>query len=235
MVLLRNAIAATLVAAALGGAAVAAEKGNPMVVLSTSIGDMKVELNREKTPVTVQNFLGYVKAGFYDGTLFHRVIPGFMIQGGGLTPDMRDKREGQRPPIKNEAGNGLKNEVGTLAMARTSVSDSATSQFFINVENNGFLDKENTRDNVGYAVFGRIVEGMGVVRKIEQVKADHQGAPPERPSGPGGDQVREDRGRVARAHSTGEAAAKLPPACPVPLHLLPHTDSLLVGSRPHLI
>ena len=102
---LRNAIAATLVAAALGTAAVAAEKagkGNPMVVLSTSMGDMKVELNREKAPVTVQNFLDYVNAGFYDGTVFHRVIPGFMIQGGGLTPDMPDKREGQRPPIKNE-------------------------------------------------------------------------------------------------------------------------------------
>src|SRR5262249_21475140 len=109
-------IVATLVA--VGTLATAAEKGNPMVLLSTSMGDIKVELFADKAPVTVQNFLDYVKAGYYNGTIFHRVIPGFMIQGGGLTESMQDKREGQRPPIKNEASNGLHNDTGTIAMAR---------------------------------------------------------------------------------------------------------------------
>jgi len=119
----RSALAALFVfATAVGSSAVAAGKGNPMVVLTTSMGDIKVELYPDKAPVTVKNFLDYVKAGYYNGTIFHRVIPGFMVQGGGLTPDMQDKREGQRPAIKNEADNGLKNEVGTIAMARTSGS-----------------------------------------------------------------------------------------------------------------
>jgi cyclophilin family peptidyl-prolyl cis-trans isomerase len=155
--------------------AVGADKGKPMVLLSTSMGDIKVELYPDKAPVTVQNFLEYVKAGYYDGTIFHRVIPDFMIQGGGLTPDMNEKRQGQRPSIKNEAGNGLKNEVGTLAMARTSAPDSATSQFFINVKNNAFLDREGAADKVGYAVFGKVVEGMDVVRKIERTKTGTKG------------------------------------------------------------
>jgi peptidyl-prolyl cis-trans isomerase B (cyclophilin B) len=155
--------------------AVAAEKGKPMVVLSTSMGDIKVELYPDKAPVTVQNFLEYVKAGYYDGTIFHRVIPDFMVQGGGLTADMKDKREGQRPPIKNEGGNGLKNEVGTLAMARTSAPDSASSQFFINTKNNTFLDRESAADKVGYAVFGKVVDGMDVVRKIEKTKTANKG------------------------------------------------------------
>ena len=159
----------------LGGALPVAAKGNPMVVLSTSMGDIKVELYADKAPVSVQNFVEYVKAGYYDGTIFHRVIPAFMIQGGGLTTDMQDKRAGQRPAIKNESSNGLKNETGTLAMARTSVPDSATSQFFINVKDNTFLDKENAQDKVGYAVFGRVTEGMDVVRKIEQVKTASKG------------------------------------------------------------
>ncbi len=158
-----------------GGVATAAGKGNPMVLLSTSMGDIKVELYADKAPGTVKNFLDYVKAGYYDGTIFHRVIPGFMLQGGGLNADMQDKREGQRAPIKNESDNGLKNETGTLAMARTSVPDSATSQFFINVKDNGFLNRESAQDKVGYAVFGKVVDGMDVVRKIEQVKTTTKG------------------------------------------------------------
>ena len=157
------------------GLASAAGKGNPMVVLSTSLGDIKIELYQDKAPVTVQNFLEYVKSGYYDGTIFHRVIPGFMVQGGGMTDDMRDKREGQRAAIKNESSNGLKNDTGTLAMARTSAPDSATSQFFINVKDNTALNKENAADKVGYAVFGKVVEGMDVVKKIEQVKTATKG------------------------------------------------------------
>jgi cyclophilin family peptidyl-prolyl cis-trans isomerase len=161
----------------------AAEKGgedpkgkeNPMVILSTSMGDITLELFPDKAPVTVRNFLEYVKAGYYDGTTFHRVIKGFMIQGGGLTADMRDKREGQRSPIKNESSNNLKNDIGTVAMARTSAPDSATSQFFINVADNGFLNKESAQDKVGYAVFGKVVRGMDIVTKIENVKTATKG------------------------------------------------------------
>src|SRR5436309_5054934 len=172
----RSALVAILVLGlGLPGAATAAGKGNPMVLLSTSMGDIKVELYPDKAPITVKNFLEYAKAGYYSGTIFHRVIPGFMIQGGGMTADMQDKREGQKPPIKNESDNGLKNETGTVAMARTSVPDSATSQFFINVKDNSFLDKERAQDGVGYAVFGKVVEGMDVVRKIEQVKTATKG------------------------------------------------------------
>lgn len=159
----------------LNGPVPAAEKGNPMVVLSTTAGDITVELYADKAPVTVQNFLEYVKSGYYDGTVFHRVIPGFMIQGGGLTEAMQDKREGQRAAIKNESGNGLRNDTATLAMARTSAPDSATSQFFINVKDNTFLNKENAQDKVGYAVFGKVVSGMDVVRRIEQVKTTSKG------------------------------------------------------------
>jgi cyclophilin family peptidyl-prolyl cis-trans isomerase len=175
MVSLRSVVTGLLMCGLTIGAAPAAGKDNPMVVLSTSMGDIKVELYADKAPGTVQNFLEYVKAGYYDGTIFHRVIPGFMIQGGGLNPDMADKREGQRPPIKNESSNGLKNDTGTLAMARTSAPDSATSQFFINVKDNAFLNKESASDKVGYAVFGKVVEGMDVVKKIEQVKTTNKG------------------------------------------------------------
>src|SRR5437879_10754245 len=168
-------LVALALAVGLHGAARAAGKGNPMVVLSTSMGDIKVELYSDKAPITTKNFLDYVKAGYYDGTIFHRVMPGFMIQGGGLTADMQDKREGQKPAIKNESDNGLKNETGTLAMARTSAPDSATSQFFINVKATTFLNKENAQDKVGYAVFGKVVEGMDVVKKIEQVKTATKG------------------------------------------------------------
>ncbi len=158
-----------------GGAVYA--QGKPMAVLATTLGDIEIELDPEKAPITVKNFIDYVKAGYYEGTIFHRVIPGFMIQGGGLTPDMRDKREGQRAPIKNESGNGLKNEVGTVAMARTPVPDSATSQFFINVKDNAFLNRDQAQDGVGYAVFGKVTKGMDVVRKIEQVKTGSKGMP----------------------------------------------------------
>ena len=173
----RSLLALGILALALdvGDSAVAAGKGNPMVLLSTSMGDIKIELYPDKAPVTVKNFIDYVKAGYYDGTIFHRVIPGFMIQGGGLTSDMQDKREGQKPPIKNESSNGLKNDNGTVAMARTSVPDSATSQFFINTKNNDFLNKDKAQDGVGYAVFGKVADGMDVVKKIEQVKTTTKG------------------------------------------------------------
>ena len=160
------------------------EKANPMVILTTSMGDIKVELYADKAPVTVKNFLDYTKAGYYDGTVFHRVIPNFMVQGGGLTPDMQDKTAGRMPAIKNESSNGLKNEVGTLAMARTSAPDSATSQFFINVANNEFLNKEKAQDKVGYAVFGKVVEGMDAVDKIAAVDTTTKGMHEDVPSTP---------------------------------------------------
>ncbi|MGH7909452.1 MAG: peptidylprolyl isomerase [Thermodesulfobacteriota bacterium] len=145
--------------------------GNPMVIMSTSMGDIKIELYPDKAPETVKNFLAYANDKFYDGTIFHRVIPGFMIQAGGFTPEMQQKAT--KPPIKNEASNGLKNDTGTIAMARTSVVDSATSQFFINLTDNDFLNHGN-RD-FGYAVFGKVVEGMNVVNKIAGVKTGNQG------------------------------------------------------------
>jgi peptidyl-prolyl cis-trans isomerase B (cyclophilin B) len=138
------------------------------VVMETSLGTIKIELYADKAPVTVQNFLSYVDEGFYDGTVFHRVIPNFMVQGGGMEPGMRQKKT--KAAIKNESSNGLANTRGTLAMARTSVPDSATAQFFINVVDNGFLDKARANDGVGYCVFGKVVEGMDVVDKIKAVK-----------------------------------------------------------------
>ncbi|HBZ71970.1 MAG TPA: peptidylprolyl isomerase A [Deltaproteobacteria bacterium] len=139
--------------------------GKPVVVLATSLGDITLELDPEKAPITVENFLAYVDAGFFDGTIFHRVIPNFMIQGGGLTPNLSQKPT--RAPIKNEADNGLKNDAGTIAMARTSARDSATAQFFINLKDNDFLN-HGVRD-FGYAVFGHVTQGMDVVRKIGAV------------------------------------------------------------------
>ncbi len=136
-----------------------------MVKLATSKGDIVVELNQEKAPITVKNFLEYVESDFYDGTIFHRVIKGFMIQGGGFTPDMTQK--GAMAPIRNEASNGLKNDRGAIAMARTSDPHSATSQFFINHADNDFLNAST--GNAGYAVFGKVVEGMDVVDKIAAV------------------------------------------------------------------
>jgi peptidyl-prolyl cis-trans isomerase A (cyclophilin A) len=135
------------------------------VKLVTSSGDIVVELDREKAPKSVDNFLQYVRAGHYDGTVFHRVIDGFMIQGGGMTADMREKPV--RAPIPLEAKNGLVNARGTLAMARTMDPNSATAQFFINLVDNPFLDAANSRDGNGYAVFGKVVAGMDVVDRIK--------------------------------------------------------------------
>lgn len=146
-----------------------------MVTIKTSKGDIKVELFEDQAPITVSNFLAYVDADFYAGTVFHRVIDGFMIQGGGMDANMQPK-PGARPPIKNEAGNGLKNERGTLAMARTSEIDSASSQFFINVADNVFLDHKNeTPAGFGYCVFGRVVDGMDVVDAIKSVPTRNVG------------------------------------------------------------
>jgi peptidyl-prolyl cis-trans isomerase A (cyclophilin A) len=145
--------------------------GKPMVVFSTTLGEVTLELYPEKAPITVENFLEYVDAGFYDGIIFHRVVPGFVIQGGGFTENMEQKST--RPPIKNEADNGLKNERGTLSMARTRDVNSATSQFFINLIDNAVLD-HGTRD-FGYAVFAKVVEGMDVIDKIAAVRTSNRG------------------------------------------------------------
>ncbi len=142
------------------------------VKLETTMGDIVIELNEKAAPVTVKNFLTYVGEDFYDGTIFHRVIPNFMIQGGGFTPDMVQKKT--HPPIINEASNGLKNDRGTIAMARTSNPDSATSQFFINHRNNDPLNYAGP-NNPGYAVFGKVVEGMETVDKIAAVKTTQKG------------------------------------------------------------
>ena len=154
-----------VLAFALSASALAA---NPQVELRTSMGSIVLELEAHKAPQTVENFIQYVKAGHYDGTIFHRVIPGFMVQGGGFTPEMREKPT--RGGIKNEAGNGLRNTVGTVAMARTPDPHSASAQFFINVADNGFLDfRAPTREGFGYAVFGKVVKGMDVVNRIAKV------------------------------------------------------------------
>jgi len=142
-----------------------------MIILSTSMGDLTIELFDAEAPVTTENFLKYVDDGFLDGTIFHRVIPGFVLQGGGMTADMTEKKT--RPPIKNEAKNGLKNKRGTLSMARTSVIDSATSQFFINLADNDFLD-HSTRD-FGYAVFAKVIDGMEIVDQIASVATGNAG------------------------------------------------------------
>ncbi len=141
----------------------------PQVTIRTSLGDIMVQLDREHAPGTVENFLRYVQEGFYDNTIFHRVINGFMIQGGGFTPDFERKQT--RAPIKNEADNGLKNRRGTIAMARTGNPHSATAQFFINVADNKFLDHTRpTQNGWGYTVFGKVVKGMDVVNKIRKVR-----------------------------------------------------------------
>ena len=142
-----------------------------MIILSTSLGDITLELDEAKAPLTVKNFLAYVDAGFYDGTIFHRVIPDFMIQGGGFTQDMQQKKT--NAPVKNEADNGLSNEPYTVAMARTSDINSATSQFFINLADNVFLD--HGKRDFGYAVFGKVSKGTEVVDKIAGVKTGRSG------------------------------------------------------------
>src|SRR5262245_60131333 len=163
------AVALTLGMAALGTTRAA----NPVVVMETSMGTIKIELFEDKAPITVKNFLSYVDSNHYDGVIFHRVIENFMIQGGGMLPGMKEKDT--KAAIKNESSNGVKNEKYTVAMARTSVPDSATSQFFINVKDNDFLDKANSRDGVGYCVFGKVTEGMDVVEKIKAVKTTTKG------------------------------------------------------------
>jgi peptidyl-prolyl cis-trans isomerase B (cyclophilin B) len=148
---------------------------NPVVEMKTSVGTVRMELYADKAPKSVANFLQYAKAGFYNGLVFHRVIPGFMIQGGGHYPDLREKK-GDRPPVENEAGNGLKNELGTVAMARTPNPHSATAQFFINVADNTFLNfRDASPAGFGYAVFGKVTEGMEVVMRVART-----------PTGPGG-------------------------------------------------
>ncbi|WP_028109517.1 peptidylprolyl isomerase [Ferrimonas futtsuensis] len=145
-----------------------------MVTLTTNFGDIKLELFADKAPKTVENFLNYVKQGFYDNTIFHRVIDGFMVQGGGFTPDMQQKTAGAG--VENEANNGISNKVGTIAMARTPDPHSATAQFFINVNDNTFLDfKSESMQGWGYCVFGQVVEGMDVVEKIKAVKTGNHG------------------------------------------------------------
>ncbi|HEX5843224.1 MAG TPA: peptidylprolyl isomerase [Pseudomonas sp.] len=144
---------------------------NPKVLLNTSLGAIEIELEAEKAPISVANFLSYVDSGYYAGTQFHRVIPGFMVQGGGFDAQLQQKQT--QAPIKNEADNGLQNLRGTLAMARTQVRDSATSQFFINHKDNAFLD-HGSRD-FGYAVFGKVVKGMEVIDKIAQVPTGNRG------------------------------------------------------------
>jgi peptidyl-prolyl cis-trans isomerase A (cyclophilin A) len=151
----------------------AALAANPKVVIKTSKGDIEVELFEDKSPITVKNFLSYVDKGYYKGTIFHRVINDFMIQGGGFDKNMSEKKSGA--PIKNEATNGLKNETGTLAMARTNVIDSATAQFFINVVDNESLNHHNMQDGYGYAVFGKVTSGMPVVNMIKLVKVGTRG------------------------------------------------------------
>jgi len=177
---MKKAILSTLVATAAVFSAMAegtnsipeTQKDTPMtvnVVIDTTLGTMKAELYQDQAPVTVSNFLAYADEGFYNGTIFHRVIPNFMIQGGGFTPDMNQKAT--KAQIKNEAGNGLKNDRGTLAMARTMVVDSATCQFFINHKNNDFLNHQNnTPQGFGYCVFGKVTDGLDVLDKIAAVR-----------------------------------------------------------------
>ena len=152
------------------------------VELDTNYGKIVLELDQKKAPITVKNFLSYVDTGHYNGTIFHRVIDNFMVQGGGFTKDMSQRKA--MAPIKNEANNGLTNEEGTVAMARTNVVDSATSQFFINVKNNSFLNHKNESPaGYGYAVFGRVLEGMSIVNRMKKVKtknvAGHGNVPEE--------------------------------------------------------
>jgi peptidyl-prolyl cis-trans isomerase A (cyclophilin A) len=169
----RRKLLQCIAAISLSGATVLAHAADaPRVLLKTSMGDITLELDADKAPVTVANFLQYVKKGQYNGTIFHRVIKGFMIQGGGFDKDMREKPTDA--PIKNEAKNGLKNDAYTIAMARTSNPHSAAAQFFINVNNNQPLDYPS-RDGWGYAVFGKVVQGADVVDKIKQVRTGSSG------------------------------------------------------------
>lgn len=156
---------------------------SPVVQLDTSMGPITIELNAEKAPITVQNFLDYVEAGHYNGTIFHRVIPNFMVQGGGMDAEMNEKST--KAPIKIEADNGLKNDTGTIAMARTQDPNSATSQFFINVKDNDFLNHSGKSvQGWGYTVFGKVTSGMDVVYKIESVPTSRVGMHADVPTEP---------------------------------------------------
>jgi peptidyl-prolyl cis-trans isomerase B (cyclophilin B) len=151
----------------------AAQDRNPQVIMETSLGKVRLELFADKAPKSVKNFLQYVDDKFYDGLVFHRVINNFMVQGGGLAADLKEKRG--RASIANEAGNGLSNARGTLAMARTVQPNSATSQFYINLKDNSFLDRAKSPDKVGYAVFGKVIDGMDVIDKISRVRTGPRG------------------------------------------------------------
>ena len=173
---MKQIFSAVLILAIMAGTCMGQENGSSIaqVVMETSKGEIVLELHPDKAPLTVKNFLNYVDAGFYNGTIFHRVIPGFMIQGGGFTQDMAKKPT--KAPIKNEADNGLKNDRGTIAMARTPNPHSASSQFFINTVDNAFLNyKDQTTSGWGYTVFGNVIKGMDVVDAISKVKTVTQG------------------------------------------------------------
>jgi len=174
---MRNIIACVSFLLALtSGSALAQKEPNPVVVVETNVGDITIELFKDRAPVTVNNFLTYASSNFYGGTVFHRVVKGFMIQGGGYTPQMRLKKTGA--PIKNEASLLLKNVRGTVAAARSNGVHTATSQFFINTDNNPSLDHKSIRpDEFGYAVFGKVIEGMDVVDKIERIKVNGKSVP----------------------------------------------------------
>lgn len=161
----------SLVAVAATCMSMAVMANNTIVEMKTSMGNIEIELFNDKAPISAKNFEDYTKAKFYNGTIFHRVIPGFMVQGGGMTADLIEKPT--RPAIQNESSNGLSNKRGTLAMARTNLPHSATSQFFINVVDNNFLDRST--NNAGYAVFGQVTKGMDVVDKITKVPTGRAG------------------------------------------------------------
>jgi len=181
--ILRSIVCSVISLAILLVTTVAAAQSNPVVVIETSLGNITVELYQDEAPISVENFLTYVRDDFYTGTIFHRVIKGFMVQGGGMTEDM--VRKATNPPIKNEATNGLRNERGTLAMARTAAVDSATAQFFINVANNRALNHESeTQAEYGYAVFGKVIDGMDHVGEIENTPTTTAGPYRDVPSTP---------------------------------------------------
>jgi peptidyl-prolyl cis-trans isomerase A (cyclophilin A) len=167
--MIKKMLSAVALVCLIAGIASAEGKKNPVVTMETSLGNVKIELFEKEAPISVANFLDYAKSGFYSGTIFHRVIANFMIQGGGFTTDLKQKPT--KAPIRNEADNGIKNQRGTIAMARTGIVDSATAQFFINAVNNDFLNhRDKTQQGFGYAVFGKVVEGMDVIDKIAAVK-----------------------------------------------------------------
>ena len=176
--MLKRFILALLVSLTFGTIATAADTPapakNPVVLMETTLGNVKIELFQKEAPISVKNFLDYVNSGFFSNTIFHRVIPNFMIQGGGFEPGMKQKDT--QAPIKNEADNGLKNDNYTVAMARTNDPNSATSQFFINVKNNDFLNHSSkTAQGWGYAVFGKVTEGLDVINEIKKVPTGRAG------------------------------------------------------------